>query len=140
MAKTPEIFICSDDAAAIARLLHDRSAAATADAKDGLADKLVEANIVPRRDLPRDIVRLDSQVVYEELPSAARRQLAIVNPRDADAAAGRVSVLSPIGRALLGNAVGAVVEVPLPAGRSLLVRIVEIGAHEQAADTEPAHV
>jgi regulator of nucleoside diphosphate kinase len=140
MAKAPETFICADDAAAIARLLHDDAAAQAAEARDDLAEKLREANIVPRRALPRGIVRLDSQVLYEELPSGARRQVAIVNPRHANATLGRVSVLSPIGRALLGNAVGAVVEVPLPAARSLLVRIVDIGAREQTPDERMAHV
>jgi regulator of nucleoside diphosphate kinase len=140
MAKLPDIFISSDDAAAIVRMLDDRTGggALTVDARDRLAEKLAEAFIVPQRALPRGVVRLDSHVVYEELPAGPRRHVAIVNPRDADATAGRISVLSPVGRALLGNAAGAVIEVPLPAGRSMCVRIVELDAREPAAAGELA--
>ncbi|MCK6429009.1 MAG: GreA/GreB family elongation factor [Burkholderiaceae bacterium] len=141
MANSPEMFVCSDDAVVLARLLDDRctDAALATDEKGGLAEKLVEARIVAPRALPRGVVRLDSRVVYEELPAGPRRQVMVVNPRDADAAAGRISVLSPIGRALLGNGAGAVIEVALPAGRSLFVRIVEVGAHERAANAELVH-
>lgn len=47
-------------------------------------------------------------------------------------------MLAPGGRALLGNAAGAVIEVPLPAGRSMCVRIVELCAHAPASAGELA--
>ena len=127
MAKLADITLSADDAAALARLLADRSAPLAHEARDALAEKLLDAQIEPARAVPR-AVRLQSRVVYEELPAGTRRAVVIVNPRDADAERGRISVLSPVGRALLGNAVGAVLEVPLPAGRALLVRIAALGA------------
>ena len=132
MAHPAEILISADDAATLSQLLADRNAAEQAhDARDALADKLSDAQIVPERLLTRT-VRLHARVTYEELPAGATRAVVIVNPRDADPDRGHISVLSPIGRALLGNAIGAVIEVPLPADRSLLVRVTEI---EPAAAT-----
>ena len=132
MAHPAEILISADDAVTLSQLLADRNAAEQAqDARDALADKLSDAQIVPERSLART-VRLHARVTYEELPAGTTRAVVIVNPRDADPDRGHISVLSPIGRALLGNAIGAVLEVPLPANRSLLVRVTEI---EPAAAT-----
>ena len=132
MAHPAEIRISAADAAALSQLLADRSAAELAhDARDALAEKLIDAQVVPERSLTRT-VRLHARVSYEELPAGTTRAVVIVNPRDADPDRGHISVLSPVGRALLGNAVGAVLEVPLPANRSLLVRVAEI---EPAAAT-----
>jgi regulator of nucleoside diphosphate kinase len=60
------------------------------------------------------------------IPDGVAETVTIVYPAQADARAGRVSVLSPIGRALLGRLVGSVVDVLLPTGRHFAVRIVEV--------------
>jgi regulator of nucleoside diphosphate kinase len=62
-------------------------------------------------------------VTYEELPARAHRRVTLVVPRQADAGAGRISVLSPVGRALLGQPSGRVVDIELPMGRQLSVHI-----------------
>ena len=78
------------------------------------------------RAFPHGTVRLNSTVTYEEVPAGRRRRVTLVRPRDADASAGRISTLSPVGRALLGNARGVVVEILLPTGRQQLVRVVDV--------------
>ena len=75
---------------------------------------------------PRDRVAMGSQVTYEQLPDGARRTVTLVFPVDADAGNGRVSVLSPIGLALLGRARGTSVEAALPDGRRLRIRILSL--------------
>ena len=84
--------------------------------------------VLERRALPNDDARLHSTVAYEELPGRLRRRVTLVSPRDADVSAGRISVLSPVGRALLGHAKGRTIDVALPLGRRLLVRIIEVTA------------
>lgn len=87
-----------------------------------------KSRVLERNALPREDARLNSTVIYEELPGRLRRQVTLVGPRDADASAGHISVLSPVGRALLGHAKGSTVDVALPFGRRLLVRVVEVNA------------
>lgn len=128
MANLPEIFICSEDASEIGRMMLElASADALADdVRLALSEKLFEAFIVSRRALPYGTVRLHSRVTYDELPAGTRRTYEIVAPRFADAGAGRISVMSPIGRALLGHRLGSTVEVPLHAGGRLSVQIVAV--------------
>jgi transcription elongation GreA/GreB family factor len=73
-----------------------------------------------------DVVRFRSTVVYHELPAGVIRRVTLVGPRESDASVGRVSVLSPIGKALLGRSKGHVVEVELPMGRTIAVRVADV--------------
>ena len=75
-------------------------------------------------------------MTYEELPARAHRRVTLVAPGQSDAGAGRISVMSPIGRALLGHPSGRVVDVELPMGRQLSVQIgrVESPQAQQTSD------
>lgn len=95
--------------------------------------------VLKPRALPNEHARLHSTVTYEELPGRLRRRVTLVNPRDADASAGRISVLSPVGRALLGQAKGSTVDVALPLGRWLSVRVIEVTAGRFERVDEPAY-
>jgi len=68
-----------------------------------------------------------SVVSYEELVSRTRRAVTLVPPGRANPAAGLVSVLSPVGRALLGRRSGEEVDAQLPDGSSMPLRIASIG-------------
>jgi regulator of nucleoside diphosphate kinase len=63
-------------------------------------------------------------VTYVEQPSGVSRTLTLAYPADADLASRKLSVLSPIGRALIGRKRGDSLDVALPEGRSLVIRIV----------------
>jgi regulator of nucleoside diphosphate kinase len=135
MSSISEIFICSTDAQELDRLLADHSKhdESTEPALE-LSAKLFDAQVVAAEALPYGTVRLHSTVTYEELPGCARRRVTLVNPREADARVGRISVLSPVGRALLGHTPGREVKVVLPSGQQQAVRIVDVsrraGAHD----------
>ena len=73
----------------------------TADDSDYLHYELDRASIVPDTTLPRDIVRVGSTVTYRSDRDAART-VTLVYPTQADVAAGRISVTSPVGAALIG--------------------------------------
>ena len=134
-----EIFISSTDAQELDRLLSDTAQRDhSAESTLALSTKLFEAQIVGTRALPYGTVRLNSTVTYEELPARTRRRVTLVTPREADARVGRISVLSPVGRALLGHARGRVVEIPLPAGRQQPVRVVEVAPPAVDRLDEPA--
>ena len=128
MANPHELLVSACDAGALAMMLGERrrSHALEAAAAGALAELLMEARLVPDEALPADRVAMNARVTYEELPGGARRSVVLSYPLDADAAASRVSVLSPVGMSLLGRAPGAVVEPPMPDGRALRIRVLAL--------------
>jgi transcription elongation GreA/GreB family factor len=134
-----DIMIGADDAAVLNEmLLRNAHAADAQEARDALTEMLSEATVVEPRALPPGTVRLHSTVAYEELPSGIRRRVTLVNPRDADAGRGRISAFSPIGRALLGQRKDRVIDVALPAGRRMKLRVLECMAPEIELAAEDA--
>jgi regulator of nucleoside diphosphate kinase len=127
-----ELLVSARDAEALAQVIGWRGRqAADADAANALADLLMEARLVPHEHLPADRVAMNSRVTYEERPGGTRRTVVLVHPTEANVAGGRVSVLSPIGRALLGRRPGETVDAGAPMGRELSIHIL---AAESRAD------
>src|SRR5690606_7190459 len=87
---------------------------------------LDDADIVPPRQVPPDVVTMYTQVTVEAPDGGSRRKLAVCYPEDAEPNAGFVSVLSPIGTALLGRRRGDTVEWVTPSGAVQRLRIVEL--------------
>lgn len=81
-----------------------------------IEDVLDLADVVPSREMAPDVVTMHSRVVLEDVHSGAQSELTLCYPADADAGAGFVSVLSPIGWGLLGQRAGSVARWPTPAG------------------------
>lgn len=72
-----------------------------------LLDEIARAQLVPLADLPPDVVGLGRETTYRDEVTGRENTVVLVMPRDADIARGRVSVLTPIGVALIGLRVGA---------------------------------
>ncbi|HEU4627981.1 MAG TPA: nucleoside diphosphate kinase regulator [Steroidobacteraceae bacterium] len=81
-----------------------------------LALELERAQVVDADTLPGDVVTMHSRVQVTDLTTGERRELVLVFPGQADVPAQRVSVLAPIGTALLGYREGDEVEWPTPGG------------------------
>jgi regulator of nucleoside diphosphate kinase len=96
-----------------------------------LETELDRANIVSQRAVPADVVTMNSEVVYEDVATFEKRTVRVVFPKDADANRGRISVLAPIGSALLGLRVGQSIEWPVPTGLKR-IRVVEIRYQPEA--------
>jgi regulator of nucleoside diphosphate kinase len=94
-------------------------------ASDDLDAELHRALVVPQESMPADVVTMDRDVVYEDLDTQTRRRVRLVYPQHSDPKRGWVSVLAPIGSALLGLRVGQSIEWEVPTGRKR-VRIVEV--------------
>jgi len=77
----------------------------------------------PRQSIHK--VTIGDEVVLEDLASGKEVHYTLVGPNEADAASGRISVASPIGKAALGRTPGTEVEVRVPAGK-LRYRVVRI--------------
>lgn len=97
----------------------------TADVADQLIIELDRARIVAQAKLPEDAVRMGSIVTFTT-NDAQQRQLQLVYPGEADINAGRVSVLTPIGAALIGLRQGQTIPWSSRDGRDLVLTVVEV--------------
>jgi regulator of nucleoside diphosphate kinase len=69
-----------------------------------LAAELENADIVPAERVPPNVFTMNTRVRFEDMATGESREIKIVYPEDADAARGMVSVLAPVGSALVGLA------------------------------------
>ena len=125
MPRTNDIRLTELDAARLERSLiaqlrrEETASQATAE----LEAILDAASVVPAAAIDPLVVTMNSTVVLEDPASGDRTTLTLVYPNEADAERSRVSVLSPMGRALIGSRVGETIEVVVPhhPSRRLLV-------------------
>lgn len=130
----PPILLSTTDAARLEALLESREwrdhPAALA-----LQDEITRAEVRPFADMPADVVGMNSVVDCEDEHTGSRHTLTLVYPREADVAAGRISVLAPVGSALLGLAVGQHIDWDAPGGRRLRLRVIAV---REAGSADPA--
>jgi regulator of nucleoside diphosphate kinase len=81
-----------------------------------LEAELRRARVVPADKVPPDAVTMNSVVRLRDLNSDEVMEYELVYPRDADMTLNRISVLAPVGTAILGYRLGDVIEWPVPAG------------------------
>lgn len=87
---------------------------------DDLEDELRRARVLPAVLVPPDVVVIGARVTFEDEGTRVRKDVVVVLPDEADAGAGRVSVLSPVGAALIGLRVGPRIAWALPHGQTVL--------------------
>ena len=97
-----------------------------------LAQKLDSVEVVPTDKIPHDVVTMNSQVCVRDLDASRLSIYTLVFPGSADVSKGKVSVLAPIGTALLGYRAGALIDWNVPGGRKRL-RIEKILHQPEAA-------
>lgn len=117
-----EIVITSLDQGRLAALLSSAAIQQGPD-RERLAELRAEierAVIVEPGDVPADVVTMRSLVRILDLSSGERHEYSLVYPHEADITAGRISVLAPIGTALLGYRAGDTVEWRVPSGTRTL--------------------
>lgn len=88
-----------------------------------LQAEISRAVVVQPKDIPSDVVTMNSTVSIEDLDTKEEEVYTLVFPEDADVPQGKVSILAPIGTAMLGYEVGDTFEWDVPAGkRRLLIK------------------
>jgi regulator of nucleoside diphosphate kinase len=102
-----------------------------------LEQELEHAEVVSADDVPADVVTVHSTVRVRDLDSGASSVYTIVFPTEADTAQRRISVLAPIGTALLGYRVGDVIEWSTPGGARRL-RVETVLFQPEAASAQAA--
>lgn len=129
MADLPQIYLTQNDLNRLLELVE----AQPRKRFEELESELVRANVVPREKIPDDVVTMNSKVVFENETTRERREITLVYPGSADIDAGRISVLVPIGTALLGLRVGQSIDWELPGGEKQRYRIVDVPFQPEAA-------
>jgi regulator of nucleoside diphosphate kinase len=83
---------------------------------DKLRGELERAQIVTPQEISGDVITMNSQVALTDLDTGEEETYTLVYPENADTTQGKVSILAPIGTAMLGYRVGDVFEWEVPAG------------------------
>lgn len=95
-------------------------------------DEIRGAEVLAPTEVPPDLITMRTTFRLTDLESGAASVYTIVYPHEADQAQGRISVLSPLGSAVLGQRLGSAVQVSAPAGVRR-VRLDEILFQPEAA-------
>lgn len=102
--RKPKIVISSSDFDRLSRLANNSLNTMTELAEE-LLGELERAKVVSDNALPKNVVRMGAAVTYES-DNGQERTVILVNPGEADIAQGKVSIMTPIGTALIGLAEG----------------------------------
>lgn len=94
-----------------------------------LQGELARAIVVSDEAVPADVVTMDSRVAYTDGSTGVSREITLVYPHEADGTQGRVSVLAPVGTALLGLSAGQSIEWDFPDGRRRRLTVNRVVQH-----------
>lgn len=101
---------------------------------DVLEEGLEQAEVVKEEKIPANVITMNRRALVVDLDAGKKFEYVLVYPREADVAKGRISVLAPIGTAMLGGRVGEVIEGRVPAGiRRFKIEEVKPAAQAQSA-------
>lgn len=125
MKDKPKVIVSSQDYDRLDTLM----ASLPADSFPGraaLQAELDRAEVVEPHEMPADVVTMNSTVRFVMESTGESFEMTLVYPRDSTGEPDRISILAPVGSALLGLSVGESIEWPRPGGGMIRVRIDEI--------------
>lgn len=133
MSSERKIFVTRQDFDRLTRLLEIYGSGRDADAYAALEEELGRAQVVEAAEIPPDVVTMNSRVHFQDVDTREELEVTLVYPKGADVEKGRISVLAPVGSALLGLSVGQAIEWPVPTGKLRHLRVVAVTYQPEAA-------
>ncbi|KAA8606071.1 nucleoside diphosphate kinase [Salipiger aestuarii] len=133
--RRPKIVIgadCLDRLEALAEGAIQRSP----DLADRLLGEIGRARIVPAAKLPPNVVAIGRAVTYRDETTAKENTVTPVFPEDADIARGRMSIMTPIGVALIGLAEGASLHWDTRDGKRRVLTVLHVAAQDATEGLE----
>ncbi|ABP78220.1 Regulator of nucleoside diphosphate kinase [Streptococcus pneumoniae] len=130
MTSAPPIILTKLDLQRLERLLD--SLDDYGPAAEALEQELSRAQVVERSEMPAGVVTMNSRVHCRDEGSGKDYHLTLVYPHDAGKE-GTVSVLAPVGTALLGMSVGQHIDWPAPGGKMIKLTLLAIEYQPEAA-------
>lgn len=91
-----------------------------------LENELTRAKVVPLSRLPADTVAMGSTVTFEDLESGKTTTVTLAYPNEANVEEMKISVLSPVGSALIGLRVGGTIVWPLPSRGQRRLKVIAV--------------
>lgn len=93
---------------------------------DELAEELDRAIVVKMEQVPEDVVTMHARCTYIDRRIGMQREIELVYPDEADPAIGKVSVLTPVGSALIGLKVGQEIDWEFPDGSVRCLKVASV--------------
>jgi regulator of nucleoside diphosphate kinase len=118
LQRTPSIYITEPDYQRLSGLIEITRERNGLDSEylNKLEAELDRAEIVDPEHIPADVITMRSKVRMKDLVSGEANTYSLVFPTEADFSEGKISILAPIGTAILGYKMGDTIEWPVPAG------------------------
>lgn len=131
--KKRAIYITDFDLNRLKKLLAEKRAEeANNEYLNDLEEELDRAKIVESREVPPDVITMNSQVKLKDLETSEEMVLSLVFPAEADIDEGKISVLAPVGTGMIGYSKGDTIEWKVPAGMRKL-KVMELLYQPEAA-------
>lgn len=132
LLKMKPILISDKDYQKLNQLVQVQETAKDPKAVAVLRKELKDAVVVPSEEIPQDVITMNSRIRLKKTKDAAEMEITLVYPQDADIINRKVSVLAPIGTAILGSKLGDEVRWPSAQG-AVAYQIKEIVYQPEAA-------
>lgn len=126
MRTVPAIIVGNRDLRSLRALVERHVGGPDRHLADQLDAELQRAIVVPQAQVPAEIVGIGSRVVFEDLDTTLRREVELALPGEGSGSRRHLSVLSPLGVALLGAAAGETVAYAAPSSWGGEVRILSV--------------
>jgi regulator of nucleoside diphosphate kinase len=127
------IVLTEQDMTRLRQLVEHHAGGKNAEEGAALEAELDRAEVVASTDVPPDVVTMNSRVRFCDADTGEEHEATLVYPADANIDAWRISVLAPVGAALLGLSIGQVIDWPLPSGATKRLRVVSVLYQPEAA-------
>lgn len=99
---------------------------------EALEMELDRAEVIDPDKMPANIITMNSTAIVSD-NSGNKRRLTLVYPRDANFEEGKISILAPVGVAILGLSVGQSIDWALPNGENIKLKVIAIEYQPEAA-------
>lgn len=113
--KTGELILLENDVVELRRLLNDK-ASKNLQYLNRLQEEISKAQVVARSELPNTVVTMHSTATVLDLKDNEKDSYTLVYPWEADVDKGKISILAPIGTALIGYREGDEIDWNVPGG------------------------
>lgn len=124
-SELPSIMITADDLRRLS-VLANSSMTRFPGVAQYLAEELDRANVVPAQSDLEGVVRMGSLVTYRDETTGRVREVTLVYPHEADIDLNRISVLSPVGAALIGLSAGQTIDFETPTRKTRSLTVVAV--------------
>lgn len=93
---------------------------------ENLEIEIERAKIIEENEIPEDLVRMNSTVTFQTLQDEKMSTLTLVFPEDANFSDGKISILAPLGSALIGLRVDQEINWMFPDGKTKTIKILKV--------------